>query len=181
LVLTAGFSLNGFDPVGESELYIFPSVFAFAEPTAGMRLMSREYKREMADIKSLNYAFALREMPAVRAAGGDDLIYHTPEFGVSESSRSNLFYVKDGVIHTPEDHILEGITRKKVIALASTEFKVRVGACTLADFMNADEVFTTGSTKRVLPIFSIDGKQIGDGKRGKVTERLYGMLLGSEA
>ena len=180
LVLTAGFSLNGFDPVGESELYIFPSVFAFAEPTAGMRLMSREYKREMADIKSLNYAFALREMPAVRAAGGDDLIYYTPEFGVSESSRSNLFYVKDGVIHTPEDHILEGITRKKVIALASTEFKVRVGACTLADFMNADEVFTSGSTKRVLPIFSIDGKQIGDGKRGKVTERLYGMLLANE-
>ena len=180
LVLTAGFSLNGFDPIGESELYIFPSVFAFAEPTAGMRLMSRAYKREMADIKSLNYAFALREMPAVRAAGGDDLIYYTPEFGVSESSRSNLFYVKDGVIHTPEDHILEGITRKKVMALASTEFKVRVGACTLADFMNADEVFTTGSTKRVLPIFSIDGKQIGDGKRGEVSERLYQLLLANE-
>ena len=180
LVLTAGFSLNGFDPVGESELYIFPGIFSFAEPTAGLRLMSREYNREMADIKSLNYAFALREMPAVRAAGGDDLIYHTPEFGVSESSRSNLFYVKDGVIHTPSDHILEGITRKKVIELASSVFEVRVGACSLADFMYADEVFTTGSTKRVLPILSIDGKQIGDGKRGKVTERLYGMLLANE-
>jgi len=67
-----------------------------------------------------------------------------------------------------------------VIALASSEFEVRVGACTLEDFMNADEVFTTGSTKRVLPIVSIDGKQIGDGKRGQVTERLYGMLLANE-
>jgi D-alanine transaminase/branched-chain amino acid aminotransferase len=47
--------------------------------------------------------------------------------------------------------------------------------------MNADEVFTTGSTKRVLPIYSIDGQQIGDGKRGEVTERLYGMLLSSES
>jgi D-alanine transaminase/branched-chain amino acid aminotransferase len=119
-------------------------------------------------------------MPAVRAAGGDDLIYYTPEFGVSESSRSNLFYVKDGVIHTPVDHILEGITRKKVISLASSEFEVRVGTCTLEDFMNADEVFTTGSTKRVLPIFSIDGKQKGDGKRGEVTERLYQLLLANE-
>lgn len=180
LVLTAGLSLNGFDPVGESELYIFPGVFSFAEPTTGMRLISREYKREMADIKSLNYAFALREMPVVRAAGGDDLIYHTSEFGVSESSRSNLFYVKDGVIHTPADHILEGITRKKVIELASSVYEVRVGACSLEDFINADEVFTTGSTKRVLPIFSIDGKQIGDGKRGKVTERLYQLLLAHE-
>ena len=181
LVLTAGFSANGFDPIGESELYIFPGVFSFAEPVNGMRLMSREYKREMADIKSLNYAFALREMPAVRAAGGDDLIYHTPEFGVSESSRSNLFYVKDGVIHTPSDHILEGITRKKVIALASSVYEVRVGPCSLADFIKADEVFTTGSTKRVLPIFSIDGKQIGNGKRGEVTSAVYEMLISSEA
>lgn len=181
LVLTAGFSLNGFDPVGESELYIFPGVFSFAEPSAGMHLISREYKREMADIKSLNYAFALREMPAVRAAGGDDLIYHTSEFGVSESSRSNLFYVKDGVIHTPADHILEGITRKKAITLASSVYEVRVGTCTLEDFMNADEVFTTGSTKRVLPIYSIDGKQIGDGRRGEVTRKVYELLLGSEA
>jgi D-alanine transaminase/branched-chain amino acid aminotransferase len=180
LVLTAGFSANGFDPVGESELYIFPGVFSFAAPTAGMRLMSREYKREMADIKSLNYAFALREMPAVRAAGGDDLIYFTPQFGVSESSRSNLFYVKEGVIHTPADHILEGITRKKLIALASSEYEVRIGKCTLEDFLQADEVFTTGSTKRVLPIFSIDGKQIGDGQRGVVTQHLYEMLLASE-
>jgi D-alanine transaminase/branched-chain amino acid aminotransferase len=134
----------------------------------------------MADIKSLNYAFALREMPAVRAAGGDDLIYHTSEFGVSESSRSNLFYVKDGVIHTPADHILEGITRKKVIALASSVYEVRVGACSLEDFLLADEVFTTGSTKRVLPIFSIDGKKIGNGKRGEVTEKLYQLLLANE-
>jgi branched-subunit amino acid aminotransferase/4-amino-4-deoxychorismate lyase len=92
-----------------------------------------------------------------------------------------LFYVKDGVIHTPADHILEGITRKKVIALASSVYEVLVGPCSLDDFMNADEVFTTGSTKRVLPIYSIDGKQIGDGKRGEVTEKLYGMLISSEA
>jgi D-alanine transaminase/branched-chain amino acid aminotransferase len=85
------------------------------------------------------------------------------------------------VIHTPADHILEGVTRKKVIALASSVYEVRVGACSLTDFMNADEVFTTGSTKRVLPIYSIDGKQIGGGLRGKVTEKLYGMLLSSES
>jgi branched-subunit amino acid aminotransferase/4-amino-4-deoxychorismate lyase len=47
--------------------------------------------------------------------------------------------------------------------------------------MNADEVFTTGSTKRVLPIYSIDGKQIGDGKRGEVTEKVYDMLISLEA
>jgi branched-chain amino acid aminotransferase len=55
-----------------------------------------------------------------------------------------------------------------------------VGPCSLADFVNADEVFTTGSTKRVLPIYSIDGKQIGNGERGEVTERVYELLLANE-
>ena len=91
-----------------------------------------------------------------------------------------MFYVKDGVIYTPAEHILEGITRKKVIALASSVYEVRVGPCSLEDFMNADEVFTTGSTKRVLPIYSIDGKQIGNGERGEVTEKLYQLLLANE-
>jgi D-alanine transaminase/branched-chain amino acid aminotransferase len=67
-----------------------------------------------------------------------------------------------------------------VIELASSVYEVRVGICTLEDFINADEVFTTGSTKRVLPIYSIDGKQIGDGNRGEVTEKLYQLLLGNE-
>jgi branched-subunit amino acid aminotransferase/4-amino-4-deoxychorismate lyase len=102
------------------------------------------------------------------------------EHGVSESSRSNLFYVKDGVIHTPNVHILEGITRKHVIELASKNFEVKIGHCSLADFLHADEVFTTGSTKRVVPIVAIDGKEIGNGARGPVTKQLYDQLLSLE-
>ena len=94
IVLTGGVSASGFEPSSESELFVLVAPFAFADPARGVALMSREYVRDMPDIKTLNYAFALRCWPAVKASGADDLLYHTPELGVSESSRSNLFYVK---------------------------------------------------------------------------------------
>jgi hypothetical protein len=110
----------------------------------------------------------------------DVLIYYTDELGVSESSRSNLFFVKAGVVYTPGQQILAGITRSHVMSLAAKEFEVRVGDYSLDDFLSADEVFTTGSTKRVLPIFSIDGKQINGAQRGKLTAHLYELLVKSE-
>lgn len=182
LVLTGGDSLNGFEPMeGESNLFIFPGVFSFANPMEGLHLISQKYHREMADIKSLNYAFAIRHWAEMKSKGGNDLIYYTDELGVSESSRSNLFFVKAGVVYTPGQQILAGITRSHVMSIAAQEFEVRVGDYSLDDFLSADEVFTTGSTKRVLPIFSIDGKQIHGGQRGNITAHLYDLLVRSES
>jgi D-alanine transaminase/branched-chain amino acid aminotransferase len=59
-------------------------------------------------------------------------------------------------------------------------YQVNIGPCSLADFLQADEVFTTGSTKRVVPILAIDGKEIGNGARGPVTKQLYDQLLSLE-
>ncbi|MEN9957920.1 MAG: Branched-chain-amino-acid transaminase, partial [Bacteroidota bacterium] len=105
------------------------------------------------------------------------LIYYTEKHGVSESTRSNLFYVKNGEVFTPDTHILEGITRMKVLEIARADHPVHVQRCTLDDFLSADEVFTTGSTKRVVPILSIDGKKIGSGERGPVARDLYDELV----
>jgi D-alanine transaminase/branched-chain amino acid aminotransferase len=180
MVLTGGESVNGYAPA-EPNLWILPGVFQFADPEKGMRLLSKEYVREMADIKSLNYAFGIRHLPEMKAAGADDLIYYTAQHGVSESTRSNLFYVKNGEIFTPDAHILEGITRKKILEIARKHYKVHVKPCSLAEFLLADEVFTTGSTKRVVPILSIDGKVIGDGVRGAVARYLYEELISLES
>jgi branched-subunit amino acid aminotransferase/4-amino-4-deoxychorismate lyase len=113
----------------------------------------------------------------MKAAGADDLIYYTEKHGVSESTRSNLFYVKNGEIFTPDVHILEGITRMKVLEIVRRHYPVHVQRCSLDDFLSADEVFTTGSTKRVVPILSIDGKMIGMGERGPVARELYEELV----
>jgi branched-chain amino acid aminotransferase len=177
MILSAGISLNGFDPIGQANLFILPQVFSFMEPEKGMKLMSLEFQREMADIKSLNYSFALRNWAEVKSKGFDDVIYFHPIYGVSESSRSNLFFVKDGVFYTPESHILEGITRKNVIKLIQTKYTIKFGDYSLEQFKNADEVFTTGSTKRVVPITQIDDHQINNGIRGEFTKEIYEMLL----
>ena len=176
MVLTGGESLNGYVP-GSPNLWILPSVFQFTDPEKGMRLLSKEFVREMADIKSLNYAFGIRHLAEMKAAGADDLIYYTEKHGVSESTRSNLFYVKNGKIFTPDVHILEGITRMKVLGIARGHYPVHVQRCSLDDFLSADEVFTTGSTKRVVPILLIDGKMIGTGERGPVARELYEELV----
>lgn len=180
IVLTGGESSNGYLP-NQPNLWILPAVFQFTDPAKGMRLMSKEFVREMADIKSLNYAFGISNLPEMKAAGADDLIYYTAQHGVSESTRSNLFYVKNGEVFTPAAHILEGITRMKVLELARKRYKVHVQTCSLDEFLSADEVFTTGSTKRVVPILAIDGKKIGDGIRGPVAMHLYDELLGVES
>ncbi len=176
MVLTGGESLNGYMPA-QSNLWILPGVFQFTDPEKGLRLLSKEFVREMADIKSLNYAYGIRHIPEMKSAGADDLLYYTEKHGVSESTRSNLFYVKNGEIFTPDVHILEGITRKKVLEIAQLHYPVKVQRCTLDDFLTADEVFTTGSTKRVVPILAIDGKQIGTGGRGPVARRIYDLLI----
>jgi D-alanine transaminase/branched-chain amino acid aminotransferase len=179
MVLTGGESPNGYFPA-QPNLWIMPGVFQFTDPEKGMRLMSKEFVREMADIKSLNYAFGISNLAEMRAAGADDLIYFTERHGVSESTRSNLFYVKNGEIFTPDVHILEGITRMKVLEIARTHYPVHVQRCTLEEFLSADEVFTTGSTKRVVPILAIDGQVIGSGQRGPVARNLYDALLSLE-
>ena len=88
--------------------------------------------------------------------------------------------MKDGVLYTPAQHILEGITRKHVIDLASSFMEVKVQDVSLDAFKQADEVFTTGSTKRVVPILQIDDNVIADGKRGVITAQLYERLIQHE-
>jgi branched-chain amino acid aminotransferase len=183
LVLTGGESPNGFEPSGDADLLVLAAPFTFADPSRGLSLLSREYVREQADIKTLNYSFALRHWPAVKAGGHDDLLYHTRSSGVSESSRSNLFFVKSGVICTPADGVLCGITREHVLRLATAAgLPVRVGGFPLNDFLTADEVFTTGTTKRVCPVSHIDGRIVGPagGGPGPVTQRLYELLIEAE-
>ena len=93
---------------------------------------------------------------------------------VSETNATNLFMVEGGVLNTPSsDHCLPGITRETVLILAQElgieSVQRRIS---LAEFHSADEVFTTGTMGGITPVTNIDGRVIGAGKRGSVTERL---------
>ena len=93
---------------------------------------------------------------------------------VSETNATNIFMVDDGVVMTPHaDHCLPGITRETVLALTKElGIPSEVRRISLAEFHAADEVFTTGTMGELTPVTMIDGRVIGDGRRGPVTEYL---------
>ena len=93
---------------------------------------------------------------------------------VAEGSGENLFMVKDGCLYKPElTSALIGITRDSVIALANDMgYKVAPRRITRDDLYLADEAFFTGTAAEVTPIRELDGRVIGDGKRGPITARI---------
>ena len=91
---------------------------------------------------------------------------------VAEGATSNLFFVRNGTLHTPglDGPILPGITRRVVLELADEGgFAIEEGTYELDDIRGADEVFLTNSTWEVRPVTSLD--EIEFGKR-PVTDRL---------
>ena len=124
----------------------------------------------------INSVLALRE---AQDAGCDEALLLDNEGYVAEGSGENIFVVKDGVIHTPElTSCLPGITRDTILTFARERgFKVLERRITRDEVYIADEAFFTGTAAEVLPIRTLDGRTIGDGKRGVVTELLQTLYL----
>lgn len=106
--------------------------------------------------------------------GYDEAILLDTSGFVAEGSGENLFVVRDGVVYEPEiSCALTGITRASVHALAADlGFSVQTRRLTRDDLYIADEAFFTGTAAEVTPIRDIDGRTIGSGKRGPITEKI---------
>ena len=128
-----------------------------------------------ARVKSLNYLNnILAKIEAQRAGCLEALMLNTDGL-VVECTGDNVFLVRGGVLKTPSTihGALEGITRKVILELAARlGIPTQETALALFDFYNADEAFMTGSGAEVMPVTSLDGRVIGNGKPGPVTLRL---------
>ena len=95
---------------------------------------------------------------------------------LTEGAASNIFVVKNGLILTPpKDHrILPGITCDVLLELAAQYAAPHeVRPVSEAELCSADEVWMTSSTKEVLPITTLDGQPVGNGKPGPVGRQMY--------
>jgi branched-chain amino acid aminotransferase group I len=110
-------------------------------------------------------------------AGVDDALMLDLTGFVSETNATNVFLVKRGVVYTPHaDSCLPGITRATVIALCrGNGIPLIEKNVSLTEVYTADEMFTTGTMGELSPVLLVDGRTIGDGKRGPLTERLQGL------
>jgi branched-chain amino acid aminotransferase len=100
---------------------------------------------------------------------------------VSEGSGENLFLVSRGRIYTPPlwASILEGITRRCVVQLIEDEgLELQESVIAREWLYTADELFFTGTAAEITPIRSVDGVQVGPGRRGPITERLQQLFFG---
>jgi branched-chain amino acid aminotransferase len=131
----------------------------------GIKVILDEYVREMAEVKSTDYKRVILMAQAIKSAGASDLLYQKGG-EISELSRSNFFIVKGDRLITPNRNILHGITRRTIIHLAQNDFKVQERPLMLSELYDAEEAFTTSSTKKVLPITQIGELTVGEGHVG---------------
>jgi branched-chain amino acid aminotransferase len=126
-------------------------------------------------VKSLNYlSHIMAKLEGVNA-GADDVIMMDSAGAVAEGSGQNLFIVKRGVLKTPPPSagILQGVTRDAVIELAvGMGIPVQETALNRYDVYTADEAFFTGTASEMIPIRSLDAREIGTTWPGEITARL---------
>ena len=95
---------------------------------------------------------------------------------MTEGAASNVFIVKNGIIKTPpkDQRLLPGITRDLIVEIAQTHnMPVEEVAISESEFLSADEIWLSSSTKEILPVTQINAKPLGNGKPGPVWQDMY--------
>jgi branched-chain amino acid aminotransferase len=126
-----------------------------------------------------NYMNSMLALQEALRDGYDEALLLDAEGYVMEGSGENIFVVRDGVLYTPDlTSALDGITRRTAIALAGElGLPVVEKRITRDEVYIADEAFFTGTAAEVTPIREVDGRAIGRGTRGPITERLQGLYF----
>ena len=112
-------------------------------------------------------------------AGADEGLMLDPQGFVATCNSTHFFIVRKGEVWTSSgDYCLGGITRGKIIDLCkANDIPVFEKNFSLMKCYSADEAFTTGTFAGLAPVGQIDGRKIGNGKRGAMVEQLQGLYL----
>ena len=117
-----------------------------------------------------------RAIMEAKSRGFDSALVRDMLGNVAETATSNVFLVKDGTIFTPQPNgtFLNGITRQRVIALLrDAGHEVCETVLKVDDFLDADELFSTGNYSKVVPITRIEDRQLQPGPMQKKARDLY--------
>ena len=117
-----------------------------------------------------------RAIMEAKSRGFDNALVRDMLGNVAETATSNVFMVKDGTVFTPEPNgtFLDGITRQRVIALLrDAGYEVCETTLKVDDFLDADEMFSTGNYSKVVPITRIENRQLQPGPIQKKARDLY--------
>ena len=108
-------------------------------------------------------------------SGASNVLYHNGSF-VTECPRANFFLVKKNVLFTPANEVLKGITRNKILTLASQIMETREVDIQHDELKNADEAFISGTSIGIIPVVNINGHLISNGEIGAKTNKIAVLL-----
>ena len=146
----------------------------------GIRVRTSSFTRHHVNITMCrakacgNYINSILALQEALSGGADEALMLDAEGYVMEGTGENIFVVRNGVVYTPDlSSALEGITRDTVIRLIDeADLDLVEKRITRDEVYVADEAFFTGTAAEVTPIRELDGRSIGNGGRGPVTEQL---------
>jgi branched-chain amino acid aminotransferase len=185
VVVSRGVGDLGLDPFKCKK----PQVVIIVEPLAifpkqlyetGLEIITVATRRNRPDVlspkvKSLNYLNNVLVKIEAHLANVSEALMLNDQGYVAEGSADNVFIVKNGKILTPPCYVgaLEGVTRNVIIEIArELGFDVNEEPFTRHDVYTAEEVFLTGTAAEVIAVVKVDGRVIGDGVPGKITNIL---------
>ena len=185
LVVTRGVGDLGLSPwlCPKPSVFIIADKIALYPPeyyTSGLSIVTVPTRRLGAGalppmVKSLNYLNNILAKIEARQAGALEAIMLNDAGFVAECTGDNVFMVHKGRLLTPaaQQGALRGITRDAIFSIAqSLSLPIEEHDLTRYDLWNADECFLTGTGAEVIPVVKLDGREIGDGKPGPVTNRV---------
>ena len=172
--------------IGGPTIVIIPE-YKSPDPTLndrGVNLYTVYVRRGYADVQDprinshskLNCIFGCIQ---AAKAGADEALMLDPHGHVATCNSTHFFIVRDGEVWTSSgDYCLDGITRRNVIDLCkANEIPVYEKNFSVMQAYSADEAFVTGTFAGLTPVFDIDGRAIGDGKRGPMVDHLQALYL----
>ncbi len=151
----------------------------------GIRVKTSSFTRHHVNITMCkakangNYMNSMLALQEALSGGYDEALLLDREGYVAEGSGENIFIVRRGTLYTPDlTSALEGITRDTIMCLATElGLPVREKRITRDEVYISDEAFFTGTAAEVTPIREIDGRAIGEGTRGPITEKLQSLYF----
>ncbi|AOY78280.1 aminotransferase class IV [Clostridium formicaceticum] len=147
----------------------YPNIFLFfiesnypshQQYEKGIAAILYQGERENPNAKVILKSFRQQVQEALKAADAYEAILVDQHQQITEGSRSNIFLVKEDILYTaPAAKVLKGVTRNRIIDLCkSLKFSVVETPISLTFLREADGLFMTGTSPKVLPITSVDGK-----------------------
>lgn len=155
---------------------------ALAPKDAAISLTLSPFRRPSMECMPVNakagclYPNNARAIVEAKSRGFDNAIVLDLLGNVAELTTANVFMVKDGVVHTPYPNgtFLNGITRQRIISLLrDSGTQVRERTLTFADFLEADEIFSTGNYNKVVPAKRIETRDLQPGPVAARARELY--------